>query len=194
MTSELLKLINSRRTIRKYSYDRINRKQIYSILSAARMSQSAHNMQPWKFVVTDNRNIILKIADMMKKKSKKTFIGFNILLKESSKTVMGSRALIAVYNTRSISKRFSRLGGKYKKLCDIYEIQSIAAALQNMSLVSSALGIGLAWIGIALFCENEINKLLKQDDGLMAILTLGYPAESPTKPKRKTIKEISIFM
>ena len=114
------------------------------------------------------------------------------MLKETSKILANAPLAIAVYNTRLLSGKI-KLNGRYKKICEIFEIQSVAAAIQNIVLMAYCLGLGSAWLGIALLCEKEINTVLKQQGLLLAILTIGYPDEFPKKPKRKKISEISNF-
>jgi hypothetical protein len=41
-----------------------------------------------------------------------------------------------------------------------------------------------------LFCEKEINELIKKDDKLIAVLTLGYSCEKGVRAKRKILSEI----
>jgi len=150
-------------------------------------------MQPWKFVVLRDKIKINEIAKAMEKKSKKMHIGFNILMKDASNTVRNAPVIITVHNTGSISKKFSNLGGSYKKLCGIYEVQSIAAAIQNISITANVCRLGLAWIGIALFCSKEIKNILAENDSLMALLTIGHPCEISKSTTRKTVEEIAVF-
>jgi len=195
MKENFLTFIKSRRTIRKYKEGRIVPSQtIKDILDAGRSCQSAHNMQPWKFVVIRKKSVINRIVMMSLKKSKHLHIGFNILLKEASSVIAQSPLLIAVYNTKPISKKFSNLGYQYKRLCGLYEVQSIAAAIQNMSLAASYVKLGLAWLGIMLFCEKEINAILCEQNDLMALLSVGYSNESPKHTRRKRIEEISDYI
>ncbi len=53
--SDLLDLIRSRRSIRKYKDKRVEREKIHKIMEAARWAPSSHNSQPWKFFVIENK-------------------------------------------------------------------------------------------------------------------------------------------
>lgn len=49
---ELQKAIESRRSIRRYGPDRpVEEEKIRALLESARLCQSAHNRQPWRFMV-----------------------------------------------------------------------------------------------------------------------------------------------
>ena len=47
----LLKIIKSRRSIRKYKSDPVSLEDVMKVLEAARWAPSGNNSQPWEFVV-----------------------------------------------------------------------------------------------------------------------------------------------
>ena len=55
------------------------------------------------------------------------------------------------------------------------------------------LELGTCWIGA--FNEDEVKKILKipQDKKIVALLTVGVPAESPTARPRKAMEEIVAY-
>ena len=59
---ELSKVIENRRSIRKYKNTPVPREKILKILEAARLAPSASNRQPWHFVVVENKETIGKLA------------------------------------------------------------------------------------------------------------------------------------
>ena len=193
-SQQILELIKTRRTIRKYRDEKVPRGVIENIIEAARWAPSAHNLQPWKFVIIDNKDKIEKIAELLDKKAAELFSGFNIVMRDTAKNLRKARLILLIYADKTISKRFSKLGPPYSEIGNIYEIQSVTTAIQNMQLYSHSVGFGMAWYGMALFCEKEINELLGQDVRLMAIMSLGYPDEKPDLPKRKTAQQIAQFM
>ncbi|MBN1353647.1 MAG: nitroreductase family protein [Candidatus Omnitrophica bacterium] len=191
---DLLDLIKARRTIRKYTGKKVPQDIIEKIIDAGRWAPSAHNLQPWKFVIIENKDKIDKIADLLNKKADSLFSGFNIVMRDVAKNLKNPGVLMAVYNNKTISKKFSRFGDIYEEAANIYEIQSVSNAIENMLLYSHNLNLGMAWYGMALFCEIEISELLKQDGKLLAILSLGYPDETPLAPRRKEVSEITEFI
>jgi len=69
---------------------------------------------------------------------------------------------------------------------DLTDIQSVAAAIQNLLLAAYAEGLGACWMTGPLYSEEEINKLLgMQDKRLQALIPLGYPASLPPAPQRR---------
>jgi len=69
--------------------------------------------------------------------------------------------------------------------------QSLAAAIQNILLAAHAEGLGACWFCAPLFCQRTVRKILKmpRDVEPQALITIGYPAESPVPPSRKPLKE-----
>ena len=50
----MMQEIETRRSIRKYSYEVMNEEVLQKILEAGRLSSSAKNKHPWEFVVITN--------------------------------------------------------------------------------------------------------------------------------------------
>ncbi len=59
---EFKKVIEKRRSIRKYKKTPIPRETILEILEAARIAPSAAHRQPWHFIVVEDKNKIEKLA------------------------------------------------------------------------------------------------------------------------------------
>jgi nitroreductase len=66
----------------------------------------------------------------------------------------------------------------------------VAIALENMVIAAWSLGIGSCWIGG--FQEQEVKELLAipGDIKVVALLSLGYPAEQPAPRTKKALEEI----
>lgn len=71
-----------------------------------------------------------------------------------------------------------------------WAVVDVSIALQNMVIAAEALGLGSCWIGH--FVEEDVKKALRIPDHLrvVAMITLGYPAEKPEPPPKKPLEEI----
>jgi len=194
MKIDILALIKARRTIRKYKDKKVPREMIEKVIDAGRWAPSAHNLQPWKFVVIENKDVINKIADLLEKEARNLFSGFNVVMKDTVENLRNAPILLVVYSNGVISKKFDRFGPVYKKIANMYEVQSIAAAIENMLLYSYSLNLGMTWYGMPLFFSKKITKFLKQSGKLSAILSLGYPDEVPAVTRRKELTEITEYV
>ena len=62
---DILEVIKTRRSIRKYKPDSITEQEIDKILEAGRWAPSANNSQPWKFIVLRDPERRKKLADIL---------------------------------------------------------------------------------------------------------------------------------
>lgn len=189
----VLRLIKNRCAVRRYKDIPIPKKYIDKIIEAGKWGPSVHGFQPWRFVVITNLSLISKIANIMLKKSEKLGSGIGRYLFLTAKTIANAPLVIIVYNTnilREISFKLYKINKKYIKIAELSEIEAIAAAIQNMILLADNYGIGSCWNTIPLFCEKRINKLVGNDNQLIAIITMGYTSEKSKRLPRKAIDKI----
>ena len=64
---DILNLMKNRRSIRKYSVRKISKKILNEILDAARWAPSAHNAQPWRFMILNETEEKKVLAEVMAK-------------------------------------------------------------------------------------------------------------------------------
>lgn len=190
----LIDLIKTRRTIREYQDKKVTREVIEKILEAGRWAPSAHNLQPWKFVVVEDKGKINTISYMLEKKANDLFSGFNIVMRDTAKKIKNAPLLLLVYSNKAVTKKFSKLGEPYSHIAQLCDVQSCANAIENILLYAHSLSLGAAWYAMPLFCEKEINIYLKQKDELLAAITIGYAKNVNSKSIRKELPEITEFI
>jgi nitroreductase len=164
---DILKIIKSRRSIRKFDNSPVPEDLLKKILEAGRWAPSGLNNQPWRFAVI--RDEMLK--DIFSR------------LTHYSRIIKGSQVLIAVFLDISVS---------YDRTKDV---QAIGACIQNMLLEAHSLGLGGVWLGEILKSRDQIEEILdvKKNLELMAVIALGSPAENPKNGKRKELKDLIVF-
>ncbi len=156
-SESMLKIIYNRRSIRRYERKPIPEDTLRAILEAGRLAPTAHNLQPWYFIVVRKPDL----------KRKLVFSSWNSFIEDASAVIVGC-------------------GDAREK----WAVVDVAIALQNMVIAAEALGLGSCWIGH--FVEREVKKTLKIPDHLkvVAMITIGYPAERPNPPSKKRLDEI----
>lgn len=156
----LLDVILSRRSIRSYEDKEIPKDVLDKIVEAGRQSPSAANRQPYRFVVVTNPEI------------KKAVSGLASRFVKSAPVV-----IVGCANPKAL------LTGKWAKI-------DTAIALENMVLAAWSLGVGSCWIGS--FNEQKVKDALKipQDWKVVALISLGYPGETPKQRKKKVTKDL----
>ncbi|MFA5142876.1 MAG: nitroreductase family protein [Candidatus Omnitrophota bacterium] len=188
-TGELFSLLKDRRTVRLYQKKQIPRALVEKIIDAGRWASSLHGFQPWKFFVVRKEETIKAIAGDAFNRSKKLYAGYNFILRSTGETIANAPTVIVIYDKGLIQKKMNKMGGTYRKCAKISEVQAISGAIQNMILMAHALGVVSCWLVFPIFCEKAVNKLLGFDGQMIAMLTLGYPAEAGVRSARKPIDE-----
>jgi len=160
---EILDLIKSRRTIRSFKDQDISDDNLRKILEAGNSAPCAGKLSNWKFIVVKYQGDREKLAKAC----------------YNQEWVAHAPVLIVVCSNSG------RLKGIYGKRGDMYAIQNTAAAIENMLIEATALGIGSAWVGA--FNDDEIIKVLEIPDyvEIHAVIALGYADEKPTVAKLK---------
>ena len=156
--------ILTRRSIRHYVKKDIPEYILNQIFEAGRNAPSAVNRQPIHFIIVNDQEAKKELSKGM----------FNRHIKGSPAVIVGCADVNSV------------LTGKWA-------IVDAAIAMQNMVIAAWTLGIGSCWIGD--FKEKKVKKLLKIPDKwkVVALLTLGYPAEKPKQRKKKPVEELFSF-
>ncbi|MCX5782810.1 MAG: nitroreductase family protein [Elusimicrobia bacterium] len=71
------------------------------------------------------------------------------------------------------------------------EIQSSAAAVQNLLLAATSLGIGAVWLGILYIMKDEILQFLEEPKGeFMAVVPVGYPLKPMKGPYKRPLETL----
>jgi nitroreductase len=172
---EILSLITSRQSDRKYSDRPIEEEKLGRIIEAGRMSPSACNAQPWKFVVVTEPALISKVADAASAK----LLGMNGFVNQA-KTI-----IVVVREKPNLT---SKVGATLKD--KDYSLIDIGIATENICLQAKAEGIGSCIIGW--FDEREIRKLLSipKTKRVELLITLGYSLSDQREKRRKLSEEV----
>ena len=159
----LVDVILSRRSIRKYDDKDIPKDVLDKILEAGRQSPSAANRQPYQFVVVTDSEIKKELSGLVS--------GF---LKNAPVVLVGCA------NTKAL------LTGKWAVI-------DTTIALENMVLAAWSLGVGSCWIGA--FNEQKVKNALQIPEKwkVVALISLGYPAENPESRKKKEKSKLFTF-
>ncbi len=167
---ELFELIKKRRSIRKYDPAKpITDEQVNKILEAAIWAPSAGNTQCWRFFVVRNPEVKEELA-----------------VKAGHQPFINDAPVVIV-----VCADLNHLGRSYgSRGRETYAIQDTAAAIENMLLTITDMGLSTCWIGA--FDEEKAVKILRLPDGFrpLAMLPIAYSVMKPTPPPRKPLTEV----
>ncbi len=162
-----LKILQSRRSIRRFLDKPVEKQHIDTLMQAALLSASSRSIRPWEFVVIDDPETIARL-------SRSKLHGSSFL----------SNAPLAA----------AVLG--IPKESDVW-IEDASIAASNLLLAAEDLGLGACWIQIRLreaqngqTSEEFVKETLHipEDRSVEAIIALGYPAEEKSPVSLETLQ------
>ena len=170
------KVLKERVTTLRYTNQKIKKDDLDKIIESALIAPSAKNRQPWRFYILneEERNKIADMMDAWEGKVKENELGIVTTIHRSANVIRNASDFILVY----------KYGEKviYKETVDIL---SIGAAIENMLLTATNLGIDNTWVADVRFIPYEINKYLKIENmDLMSGIALGYRKDEPKRKAR----------
>jgi nitroreductase len=162
LQEELLKFLLTRRSIRRFKAEPVPIELVKKVLDIARYAPSAGNRQPWIYIVVTDPEIKKKLASIHR---------WAYPLEDAP---LG----IVIACDKNISP-------------DSYHVDCANATMYIM-LALHALGLGSVWLQTLRNVE-EIQRALNLPSNFVpiAMLAVGYPAESPAPRPRKELKEIT---
>lgn len=165
--ADLLEIMRTRRSVRKYTAQEISDDDIKKILSAALLAPSGHSKYPCEFIVVKNRETLNKMSRCR----------VNV-----AKMLEGSACAVVVIADK-------------EKSDTIVEDSSIA--MMNMELEAAALGIGNCWIQVrgrdaedGTTSEEYLRGILNfpENFACQSVLSLGYAEKMPRQRELDKLK------
>jgi len=165
---DVFEAIKGRRSVRRYKPDAVPKELVEEILDAARWAPSGGNIQPWKFIVINNKKILE-------------------LIRKVSPGYLGEAPLAIL--VCSDKEKAYRIGGTLGR--DYLSVADCSMAVENMLLAAYALGLGTCVVKS--FSRIAVKEMLEIPDGIEPELLViaGYPALTPTPPARIALGEIT---
>lgn len=197
------KVIQDRRSIRDFTAEPVSDQDLDMILEAARLAPSGENAQPWRFIVVKEvavRNMLGALAgggsgrrftaEFVTKKMQERFAN----LQDEEKKKAAFQKLTSGQVSAFLATAPVNLVVCGKK--DVWDLPyDTSAAIENMLLMITALGLGACWViapCIDIRDEERIKELLgvPEDLKVVSILSIGHPTR-PHRPRpRLPINEL----
>lgn len=191
----MLSSIINRRSIRKYRTEAVSRQMIEEIIQAAMLAPSSKNRQPWKFIVATetSKNTMLEAMSKGLEREKK-----HPLLPESMKYLKGAeytlnimkQAPVIIFVVNPLGRPLQDTLNPEQRIYEICNAQSIGAAIENMTLTATELGLGSLWICDIYFAYKELSVWLNTEGELFAAMAIGYADENPSARPRKNMDTV----
>lgn len=186
-SSSLLSLLLTRRTIRRFRPEPIPSHLVEQMLQVAVYAPSAHNLQPWRFVLLESTEARERLASALTAAMRRDMQAEGASAEEIEARVERSQrrlreAPVAILLCRDRTARHSDRTEE-----ELMGIQSVAAAGLQLLLAAHALGLGGNWICWPLYAPTETRQALDLPETWQpeALFFIGYPDESPPMPTRQ---------
>lgn len=170
---ELSDVIAKRRSVRHFNAKlNVSREDVEALLAAATSAPNAANIQPWRFLVLESAESRQRLAAAMHQRW----------------AAAAPVVIVVCVDPRSCAARYGDRGER------LYAIQDTAAAATHILLAAVDRGLASCWIGA--FDESSVREALSIPDALspVAILPVGYSAESSGKPARRPLHEVTTWL
>lgn len=188
--NEFYKLLENRKSIRKYKPTPVPKDVLERLIAAAMQAPSGKNRQNWRFYVVQGKK-----RDEYLKLSQKSWLGIKDILKDRLKpslydfterfffTLGEAPVLIFVFSHNSSEEKY------------LTSVGSVYMAVENLNLACVAEGLGCCTMGAPLEIKNDVIQFLGLADDqhirsgeleLLCGIVLGYPDHNPPKAVRIT--------
>lgn len=170
---EFTEVLAKRRSVRHFNAKlAVKDEDIRALLLAATAAPTAGNIQPWRFTVVKSLEARERLADALHQRW------------ATSAPVV----IVISVDPRPCSARYGDRGES------LYSIQDTAAAAENMLLAAVDRGLASCWIGA--FSESAVRQALGIAEPItpVAILPVGYSAESSARPARRPLDELTTWI
>jgi nitroreductase len=170
---EFSEVLSKRRSVRHFNTKlSVSDEDVNAILQAGVSAPTAGNIQPWRFFVVRSLEARERLAEAL-----------------SQRWATGAPVVIVVcVDPRPCAARYGDRG-EY-----LYSIQDTAAAASNILMAAVDRGLASCWIGA--FDDRLVAEAIGVTRPItpVAVLPIGYSAESSAKPARRPLDEVTTWL
>lgn len=172
-----MKEIESRRSIRKYTDQKVEKEKLNQLLESARLAPSGSNTQPWSFIIVESESTKLELAkadhDQLWMTKAPLYI---VCIADIRCRITDGRELIL--NENSPEPELKQI------------IRDTSIAIEHILLEAEHLGLSTCWT--AWYSQDDIRPILgiPTDKYVCGIITVGYGDEAPSQRPRRAMEDM----
>jgi len=193
-------LLTERRSVRRYLPLPVAPDVVDRLLAAAATAPSAHNRQPWRFVVIEAESTRQNLARAMGERLRADRLrdgdpsdAIEADVSRSYARLSGAPVIVLVCMTMADMDRYA--DARRNDAERAMAVQGTAMATQNLLLAAHAEGLGACLMCAPLFCQDTVSAALDlpPDWQPQAIITLGLPADGGKPFRRRPLSEVTRY-
>lgn len=200
--SEINKLewLRSRRSVRHFQSRAVPEDVIRLIIDTANYAPSAHNRQPWRFVVMTSQETRERFALALGAEFRLALQAdeypeeqVEARVSRSYKRIVNSPAAILLCLDSSQGDPYPDAARQH--LENLMGVQSCALAGGYLLLAAHALGLAGVWMCAPLFSAQTASTTLDLPESWQpqALILIGYPVKNPPPPERKSFHQVALI-
>jgi nitroreductase len=170
---EFFDVVERRRSVRVFTDQPVEKEKLDRILQACRDAPSAGNRQAYEiYVVTD----AARRGDLARAAYEQAFLA------------QAPLALVFCTHAGLSAERYGERGE------NLYALQDASIACTFAMLAATAQGLASVWVGA--YDDDRVWRILGEPPGQVpvAVLPLGYPAETPARRPRRQLEELAHYL
>ena len=187
-------VLYGRRTVRRFTADRVPAEVIERVIDAATRAPSAHNRQPWRFCLVENGDMKEALAAAMgqrlrfdREQDGDDMASIEQDVRRSHQRITRAPVVIVVCMTLEDMDRYPderRAAAEWTMA-----VQSTAMSGGNLLLAAQAEGLATCWICAPLFCPDQVREVLALPESWVpqGIILAGYAGEPGKVRARKPL-------
>lgn len=182
---EVYEAIRGRRNVHKFKAEKVPEDKLKRVLEAGLLSTSAHNEQPWEFIVITEEEALKKLAQYKYDHNMQGLLSSNVPKDEAEKLAGTQRD--AFNNSTPVALIYN----KDKAL----PVESCWSCITTVWLAACAEGLGMSPAYFGLHAQGPLKEILGIPEGydIAAILRFGVPEIIPDAKPRKSLEECLHF-
>lgn len=200
-TDALLAWLCSRRSMRRFKSQAVPRDLIDRLLETATWAPSAHNRQPWQFVVLESCSARNSLVENLSEDYLKDLLRDGLPEVQAKQKVSSSKSLILDAPCAILLCLEMALIDRYpddaRQQAEIQTaIQSVALAGGTLLLAAHAAGLASVWLCAPLFAKASARSALDLPEPWdpQALILLGYPQKISKARQRRPLEEVVTYL
>jgi coenzyme F420-0:L-glutamate ligase / coenzyme F420-1:gamma-L-glutamate ligase len=200
-TNQLQDLIRSRRSVRSFLPKAVPKEQVIRILESATWAPSAHNRQPWRFVVLQSKETRTQFVETMSILFRQDLLAdgtpeveIERTINRATQRIMNAPVTVLLCLDTSLGDVYSDQRRQNAEF--LMGVQGVAMAGSTLLLAAHALGLGGVWMCAPLFAAEIVKTVLDlpQEWEPQGLILLGYTTNYPQLRPRRLVDEVTRFV